>query len=445
MEFNLFHKTVKNKKQPNFLSSSYYYNLTTSFMKKIILLLSISLGQLYCYSQQWTFLGFPDQRINAVAVNPQDPNIVFCAGEGIYKSNDGGLNWDTVSIYTGFNSFTFYPYHPDTMYATLGMGSLSDGIYKSVDEGNTWDVLELMPGSTSLVISDDPSGTMLAGTLGTGVMLSADHGNTWTEFNDSIDNLDVLCIVAAYPVCIPEDPITIYVAGTEGGIFYYPDHYFLPSADEYWHNANLATNSIIPAISTAQAGNYLWAVEGEGSWSDGMYNSVNFGDSWIVSEYWPFMTDILINQIDPNTVYAADSGNGVKRTINNGLIWETINEQLGDSVVFCLAQSPMDTIHLYAGTEHGLYVYDFTTGINSINNKSDLTIFPNPATDKVTIRSVDYEINKVEIINPEGQILQSRFIKTSEGNLNIDFLENGIYFIKIHCDRGVVLKKLIKQ
>ena len=109
-------------------------------MKKIILLLSIGLSQICSFSQQWTFLAFPDQRINAVAVHPQNPNIVFCAGTGIYKSTDGGVTWDTVSIYPGFNSFTFYPYHPDTMYATLGIGSLSDGIYKSADGGNNWDI-----------------------------------------------------------------------------------------------------------------------------------------------------------------------------------------------------------------------------------------------------------------------------------------------------------------
>lgn len=417
-------------------------------MKKIILLLGICLGQLYCYSQQWTFLGFPDQRINAVAVHPQDPNIVFCAGMGIYKSTDGGVSWDTVSQYTGFNSFEFYPYHPDTMYATLGMGSLSDGIYKSIDGGDTWDVMEWMLGATSLIISEDPSGTMLAGTIGTGVMQSTDHGNTWTEFNDSIDNFDVLCIVAAYPACIPEDPITIYIAGTEGGIFYYPDHYFMGSTDEYWHNTNTATNSTIPAISSAQAGSYLWAAEGEGSYSDGMYRSVSLGDTWNVSEYWPFVTDILINQFNPNTVYAADSGYGVKRTINGGFNWVTINEQLGDSVVHCLGQSPADTSHLYAGTEHGLYVYDFTTQINCLNSKSDLTVFPNPFNETTIIEfyNPDNKTFHLTIKDSEGRVVRkAENVTGNEIVIERKDLKAGMYFIELKGESRTFRGKIVVE
>ncbi|MFH2142682.1 MAG: T9SS type A sorting domain-containing protein [Bacteroidota bacterium] len=366
---------------------------------------------------------------------------------GIYKSIDGGLNWDTVSINTGFNSITFHPGNPDTIYATMGSGSFSDGIYKSIDQGNNWDVLDWIFGATSLSIPAWTPGTMFVGSKSLGVLKSINFGTTWTQMNDSLDNLNVLAIVDVYPITIPEDPIIEYVVGTEGGIFYYPDHVLLGSADEYWHNTNTATNAMIPAISSEESGNYLWAAIGGGSWSDGMYNSIDLGGSWDVSEYWPYITDILINPINPNTVYASDSSDGVKRTINGGISWETINNDLGDSLVYCLAQSPADTLHLYAGTEHGLYVYDFTTSINETNNihYSNIKIFPNPANNDITIKITGNECTKAEIYDLEGQILKSAILHNSETNINIDNINKGIYLLKIYSDKEVITRKLIKQ
>ena len=408
-------------------------------MKTIFLLSLIFMG-IYSYSQHWTFLGFPDEKIHTIAVHPQNPNIIFVSGDNLYKSSDGGINWDTVSLYS-FNSITFHPI-PDTMYATLGEGSYSDGIYKSIDGGNYWNILEWLYLSTSLTIPGYPQGTLVAGTKGMGVYESSDYGDTWTTINDSLDNLNVLSLTHINPFDC--DSGQVYFAGTEGGIFYY--NYDL---HEYWNNTNTATNITIPAISSDGDGTgySLWAAIDGGSWSDGMYKSTDYGLTWIISEYCPFITDILINPLNPNTVYAADSGYGVKKTINGGISWQVINTGLGDSVVYCLAQSPANTMHLYAGTEHGLYVYDFSVGINKKNIKQhmNITIFPNPANDKITIKSYFYKITKVDIVNIEGKLLQNFILKTSETSINIDNLERGVYFLKIYTEKEVITNKLIKK
>ncbi|MBI4646268.1 MAG: T9SS type A sorting domain-containing protein, partial [Bacteroidia bacterium] len=406
--------------------------------KKQTLLLSLIFCGVLCYSQQWAFLGFPGEEISAVAVHPVNPDIIFVSGANLYKSSDGGLNWDTVSYYS-FNSIVFHSI-PDTMYATLGEGSNSDGIYKSIDGGDNWNILEWIDFATSLMIPGYPSGTIVAGTKGMGVYESSDYGNTWVQINDSLDNLNVLSLSYIDP-CDCDSGQT-YFAGTEGGIFYY--HYDFGGP---WNNTNTATNVTVPAISSDRTC-YLWAAIDGGSWSDGMYKST-YGGTWNVSEYWPFITDILINPLNlnvvyaPNTVYAADSGYGVKRTVNGGISWQIINAGLSDSVVYCLAQSRADTTLLYAGTSNGAYVLDFSTEIKESSIENYIIIYPNPSNDKIQIESMQNA--SIEIIDLQGKIIQK--IQTTSKNTTIDLKNwsSGVYTIKAKSDKGITVKKLIKQ
>jgi len=179
-----------------------------------------------------------------------------------------------------------------------------------------------------------------------------------------------------------------------------------------------------------------------------MYKST-YGGTWNVSEYWPFITDILINPLNlnnvyaPNTVYAADSGYGVKKTINGGMSWETINDGLGDSVVYCLAQSRADTTLLYAGTLNGVYVLDFSSWIPETLNENNIAVYPNPTDDKIEIESP--QDANIEIINIQGQIIET--LNTINTNTTIDVakLSGGFYIIKVKTDKGTTVKKFIKE
>ncbi|MEA3431519.1 MAG: hypothetical protein U9R01_02400 [candidate division WOR-3 bacterium] len=320
---------------------------------------------------EWHFMGFKNEAIHAVAVHPENPNIIFVSGDNLYKTIEGGWMWDTVAWFPA-NSMLFHPLNPDTMYATLGAGSYSDGVYKSTDGGNTWNVIHNMMYATSLVIPSFPEGILVAGCKGGGVERSDDGGVTWYSMNDSLDNLNILSLATVSPF----DSAPVFLAGTEAGIYCF--------FTEYWVKTN-AAGLTVPSIAVYRE--YipvLWAALDGGSWSDGMYKSIDYGLSWEVSEWWVYITDILVNSLDSQTVYAADSGWGVMITRNGGTDWNLMNENLGDSVVFCLSQTPADTVHLYAGTSHGLYVYDFCTGIQEVPPHPDrrdvkLKISPNIA------------------------------------------------------------------
>ena len=113
----------------------------------------------------WAFSGLRDSRqIGRVLVDPRDANRVFVAAlghaygpnaeRGVYRSKDGGKNWQRILFHdedTGAIDLAFEPGNPKTIYAALwqtrrppwnvyppsnGPGS---GLYRSNDAGDHWE------------------------------------------------------------------------------------------------------------------------------------------------------------------------------------------------------------------------------------------------------------------------------------------------------------------
>lgn len=105
---------------------------------------------------QWTVQGPGNLggRVNAIAINPQDENIIFIGFShgGAYRTLDGGNSWTPVfdeqtSLY--ISDIAIDPINTRTIYITTGDHSggfycgQGNGIYKSLDNGNTWNYLGL--------------------------------------------------------------------------------------------------------------------------------------------------------------------------------------------------------------------------------------------------------------------------------------------------------------
>lgn len=103
-------------------------------------------------------------RISRVIVHPTDTNTVYVASlghahgpqqeRGVYKTTDGGKNWERVLFLnenTGCSDFSIDPKNPNILYAAmweveirtwnLKSGGSSSGIYRSKDAGKTWEPL----------------------------------------------------------------------------------------------------------------------------------------------------------------------------------------------------------------------------------------------------------------------------------------------------------------
>jgi len=84
-------------------------------------------------------------------------------------------------------------------------------------------------------------------------------------------------------------------------------------------------------------------------------------------------------------------------------------------------------------------------GINE-PQESRLSLYPNPATDKITVEiSGVTEENNLAIVNIEGQELIRQKITGRTIQIDIRSLPPGIYFLKITWERMVQVEKIIKE
>jgi hypothetical protein len=73
----------------------------------------------------------------------------------------------------------------------------------------------------------------------------------------------------------------------------------------------------------------------------------------------------------------------------------------------------------------------------------EIQVYPNPASDYITIESGDFNLKDVLIYNRLGQVVFSRKITNQNRiHIKIENLPHGIYFAKIHTDKGILTKKI---
>ena len=84
------------------------------------------------------------------------------------------------------------------------------------------------------------------------------------------------------------------------------------------------------------------------------------------------------------------------------------------------------------------------TPIELISSNVGITIYPNPATDKINIVASDtHSIKKISLINLQGQLIKSANANDTE--MNISNLPVGTYLLKVETIEGDIIEKIIKQ
>jgi hypothetical protein len=101
-----------------------------------------------------------------------------------------------------------------------------------------------------------------------------------------------------------------------------------------------------------------------------------------------------------------------------------------------------------------LFEYDISESINVMiysqsdgikeTIETDFTIVPNPVIDNIAISAVN-NFHRIEIINHSGQTVVSQPNVGNTASLNISNLTYGVYFVKITTEKGIVMKKVIKN
>jgi hypothetical protein len=91
-----------------------------------------------------------------------------------------------------------------------------------------------------------------------------------------------------------------------------------------------------------------------------------------------------------------------------------------------------------------LYVDDVTftgwVGVNELNsNSKKVRVFPNPATDKITIEADIKDAESIQIIDVSGKILGVYKINNYSVTINTSLFSSGNYFYEIHSNKNSVI------
>src|SRR5262245_47739876 len=196
----------------------------------------------------WRNLGLADTRqIGRVIVHPRNPDIVFVAAfghafgpnpeRGIYRSTNGGKNWEKVlskDDKTGGIDIAFDPNNPNVLFAALyeavrqpwsmSSGGPGSGLYKSNDGGTTWKRLEGngLPSGLLGRIGVSASGADSTRVYAViedkegGLYRSDDGGEKWTKVNDD-QRFSQRAWYFNHIFADPKSPDTVYVLNT--GLF----------------------------------------------------------------------------------------------------------------------------------------------------------------------------------------------------------------------------------
>ena len=326
--------------------------------------------------QTWEHKGLDEVgSIGKVVINPNNPNVLYVAAmghlfdkneeRGIYKSSDGGDNWEQVfylSDSTGGIDLLIHPQDPNIIYAAMWerirtpeyrtYGGPTTGIYKSIDAGENW--VELTSGLPSQASQKGRIGMSLShsdpnilyatyakrdGSL-QGIYKSENNGDMWTS--KSTSGLDDLSYMWWYSKIVidPSNPNIVYFPGfrmhksTNGA----------NSWNEIFYGAHVDQHSL---FVHPQNTNFILAGN-----DGGLYKSMNGGSSMQKLNNLP-ITQFYTCEIDntlPQRLYGGAQDNGSLRTMTGSVDdWTSIYG--GDG--FCNLVDPTDNSYVYVEYQYG--------------------------------------------------------------------------------------------
>lgn len=97
------------------------------------------------------------------------------------------------------------------------------------------------------------------------------------------------------------------------------------------------------------------------------------------------------------------------------------------------------------------YIYDYDTlNYTGVSNQSlaatDLRLYPNPASDLVTVISNNAIISNVDVIDNTGKVVLSKsHLNKEKVNLDLTILKSGIYYVRLATSKGMLTERLIVQ
>ncbi len=359
---------------------------------------------LYADNPSWVSNGPYGARVVAMAINPSNSQqiLIGTIENGIYKTTNGGDDWNRIiddTLNTSLRDIIYHPDAPDTVYA-----STNRGMYRSNDGGTTWHLmippgnpyseindLEIHPVNHSIIFaanhgldgrgykSADGGATWStldmeyialvaikidkrqpnivyaasqSGSHGLSVLKSEDLGENWHYIHNDLDSSLVLLDMAVDSV----DNNILYVCGF---VYYRRDTLCIEKTTDggnHWFDIsppNLQYSQVYSiTISPNDHQTILAATD-----SNGLLKSTDGGLSWreINHGFGGRKVESVIFDTQNNIMYLGTFYDGIYRSLDGGENWEKISQNIKESNCISIAINPQDKNDLFVTTMNGIY------------------------------------------------------------------------------------------
>ncbi|MFN7976239.1 MAG: PKD domain-containing protein [Acidobacteriota bacterium] len=321
-------------------------------------------------------------RVNNIAVDPTDPNIIYVAagGGGVWRTTNGGSAWSAMIDLLGtenVGAVAIAPTDHNTIWIGTGdyNGYSGLGVFQSTDAGSTWQARNGSGTMTATAISSlvlhptNPAIVIVSAVAGGGIFRTTDTGTSWTQ---------TLNLATDEVVRDPSNPNVLYAAVDVGKCYKSTDGgaTWVDSSSGIGTGSNRCEVSVAP--SSPQT---LYLVND----SSELYRSTDGAATWTLrngnaceGQCWYNMT-IEVSLADPNTLYVGTIRPAKSTDGGTTLAYLTSPWGGGQSVhqdTHLIRRHPTDPNTVYVGSDGGLWkTTNAGTSFTNLNGNMNLTMF----------------------------------------------------------------------
>ena len=268
--------------------------------------------------------------VTDIVIDPRNPDVIYAASyqrrrhvftlinggpeSAIYKSTDGGENWDKLksglpSVDMGRIGLAISPVNPDYVYAIIEAANDKGGFFRSTNRGATWEKQNSMIARSPqyyMEIFCDPINVDKVYSLDTWTKVTTDGGKTFNRLGNKHRHVD------DHALWINPNNTNHILIGGDGGIYETFD------GAENWHFKNNlpVTQYYKVATDNSEPFYYVYGGTQDNNTHGGPSRTVKANG--IMNSDW-FVTlggdgfETQIDPLDPNTVYSQYQYGGLVR------------------------------------------------------------------------------------------------------------------------------------
>jgi len=125
-------------------------------------------------------------------------------------------------------------------------------------------------------------------------------------------------------------------------------------------------------------------------------------------------------------------------TLNTTVTLE--DEYVFDNCEIVVFIQNMDTKEIYQG--YSMMMSDMYVGVDEVAAPQEVTVYPNPASDVVNIKSA-LQIKHLAVFNHSGQLVYNADAGSTTYNLSVGTFESGLYLFRVTTAEGTTTKRIV--